>query len=62
VPTHAITMGIGTILESKRIVLLVAGSGKADAVARLRSGEIDPAFPASALWTHKDVVVLRAEC
>jgi len=58
VPTHAITMGIGTILDSKRIVLLVAGSGKEDAVARLRSGEISEAFPASALWKHEDVVVL----
>jgi glucosamine-6-phosphate deaminase len=58
VPTHAITMGIGTILESARIVLLVAGSGKAEAVERLRSGVVDPSFPASALWMHNDVTVL----
>ncbi|HYH10377.1 MAG TPA: glucosamine-6-phosphate deaminase [Thermoanaerobaculia bacterium] len=58
VPTHAITMGIGTILESKRIVLLVAGSGKEEALARLRGGEISEAFPASALWKHDDVTVL----
>jgi glucosamine-6-phosphate deaminase len=57
VPTRAITMGIGTILESKKIVLLVAGSGKEDAVERLRSGELTPDFPASALWTHPDVTV-----
>lgn len=60
VPTHALTMGIGTILDSERIVLLVAGSGKEEAVARLRSGEIDEAFPASALWKHHDVLVLSA--
>lgn len=58
VPTHAITMGIGTILESRRIVLLAAGSGKQEAIARLRGGAIDESFPASALRTHDDVTVL----
>jgi glucosamine-6-phosphate deaminase len=58
VPTHAITMGIGTILESRRIVLLVAGSGKEEALERLESGEVTEWFPASALWTHADATVL----
>ena len=58
VPTEAITMGIGTILESKSIVLLVSGSGKEEAVRRLRSGEVSEDFPASALWRHGDVRVL----
>ncbi len=58
VPTHAITMGIGTILESRAIVLLVGGAGKEEAIARLRSGEISEEFPASALHTHPDVTVL----
>ena len=53
-------MGIGTILESKAIVLLVAGEGKQEAVERRRSGVIDEAFPASALWKHADVTVLVA--
>lgn len=60
VPTHAITMGIATILESRSIVLLVDGRGKEEAVQRLRSGAIDEAFPASALWNHSDVTVLTA--
>lgn len=60
VPTHAITMGIGTILESKRIVLLATGKGKEDAIAKLRSRRIDVTFPASALWTHGNVHVLVA--
>jgi glucosamine-6-phosphate deaminase len=60
VPTHAITMGIGTILDSKRIVLLATGSGKQEAIERLRAREIDITFPASALWTHSDVHVLVA--
>jgi glucosamine-6-phosphate deaminase len=58
VPTHAITMGIGTILESRQIVLLAAGSGKEEAIARLRSAEVSEAFPASALHTHENVLVL----
>jgi glucosamine-6-phosphate deaminase len=60
VPTHAITMGIATILSSQRIVLLVAGQGKQEAVEKLRSGEVDESFPASALWKHQDVTVLTA--
>ena len=60
VPERAITMGIGTILRSAAIVLLVAGHGKEKALDRLRSGEKDEAFPASALWTHGNVRVLTA--
>jgi glucosamine-6-phosphate deaminase len=60
VPTHAITMGIGTILESRAIVLLVGGEGKEQAVENLRGGKVDVAFPASALWLHHDVTVLAA--
>jgi glucosamine-6-phosphate deaminase len=60
VPTHAITMGIATILESKRIILLVAGNGKETALERLQSREVSPEFPASALWKHPDVTVLAA--
>jgi glucosamine-6-phosphate deaminase len=58
VPTHAITMGIATILESKSIVLLGSGASKKAAIERLRSGEIAQSFPASALWKHPDVTVL----
>ncbi len=58
VPTHAITMGIATILESREIVLLASGERKRDAVARLRSTEQSVNFPASALWRHANVRVL----
>lgn len=60
VPSQAITMGIATIMSSKRIVLLATGSGKQEAIARLRSREINVDFPASALWTHPNVHVLVA--
>ncbi len=61
VPTRAITIGIGTILESRRIVLLASGERKREALARLRAGEIEEAFPASALWRHPEVTVLVSE-
>jgi len=60
VPTHAITMGIGTILESKSIILLASGEKKRPAIERLRSGDITEDFPASALWRHPNVTVLTA--
>jgi glucosamine-6-phosphate deaminase len=58
VPTHAITMGIATILDSKAIVLLASGARKREAIVRLRAGEQSVGFPASALWTHHNVIVL----
>jgi glucosamine-6-phosphate deaminase len=60
VPTHAITMGIGTILDSREIVLLASGARKREAIERLRSGVQSPDFPASALWAHPNVRVLVA--
>ena len=60
VPERAITIGIGTILDSAEIVLLVAGHGKEIALQRLRSHEQDESFPASALWRHGNVRVLTA--
>ena len=60
VPTRAITMGISTILSSRRIVLLASGEKKKTAIERLRGGEQSEDFPASALWTHADVTVLVA--
>ncbi|MFD1020026.1 glucosamine-6-phosphate deaminase [Thalassobacillus hwangdonensis] len=58
VPTKAITMGIHTIMESKRILLLVSGKGKSDAVERLLNGRMTEDFPASILHHHPDVTVV----
>jgi len=60
VPTHSITMGIATILESREIVLMASGAGKRPAIERLRSGVVSEDFPASALWGHPRVTVLVA--
>ncbi|SDM72193.1 glucosamine-6-phosphate deaminase [Bacillus sp. OK048] len=58
VPTHAITMGIASILESKEILLLVSGENKAEALSKLFNGEISEDFPASALKNHHHVTVI----
>lgn len=58
VPRRAITMGIGTILDSRRIVLLAAGEKKRRAIEALRSGVVSEAIPASALHNHQNVLVL----
>ncbi|MFC3041773.1 glucosamine-6-phosphate deaminase [Virgibacillus xinjiangensis] len=58
VPKQAITMGIETIMESKRILLLVSGRNKREALARLMEGEVSEEFPASVLWRHPNVQVI----
>lgn len=55
VPRRAITMGIGTILEARRIVLMATGSAKAEAVRCAIEEDADPANPASLLQQHDDV-------
>jgi glucosamine-6-phosphate deaminase len=52
VPFHAITMGIGTILEAKRLLLLATGASKAAAVAAAVEGPLAAMCPASALQLH----------
>lgn len=58
VPPRAITMGIGTILQSRRIVLLALGADKAEIVARAIAGPVTSEVPASALQTHPNVQVM----
>lgn len=58
VPTHALTMGIQTIMRAKEIILLASGKSKAEAVARLLTGEASESFPASVLLTHPNVTVI----
>lgn len=62
VPHHVITMGIGTILESRHCLLLAFGQKKARAIAEAIEGPITAMNPASALQMHPKVtVVLDAE-
>lgn len=57
-PARALTMGIGTIIESRSILLLAAGADKAAAVRAALRGPLTEAVPASALQRHPDVEVL----
>ncbi|HZK24591.1 MAG TPA: glucosamine-6-phosphate deaminase [Oscillospiraceae bacterium] len=54
VPTQAITMGIKTIMQAQKILLLANGAGKAQAVKDTILGEINPHVPASILQLHDD--------
>lgn len=57
-PTHAITMGIATIMAARSCVLLATGASKAPAIARLASGRRDIQCPATALLDHSDLSVV----
>ncbi|PYS41397.1 MAG: glucosamine-6-phosphate deaminase [Acidobacteria bacterium] len=61
VPLRAITMGIGTILEARRILLLAAGASKAGAVERALRGPVSQSVPASALQLHPHVIAILDE-
>jgi glucosamine-6-phosphate deaminase len=57
-PQCAITMGIGTILEARKILLLATGASKASAVVKSIEGPVTSAVSASALQLHPDVTFL----
>ncbi len=58
VPAEALSMGIGTILQARRIVLVATGAKKADCIAQTVNGRITTRVPASILQVHRDVEVL----
>lgn len=57
VPVYAITMGVGTILEAKEIILLANGKNKADAIAEAIEGPVTSMVTASALQLHSSTKV-----
>ena len=57
VPKQAVTMGIGTILEAKSILLMASSAGKAEIVRAALEGDVSEQVPASFLQTHPDVQV-----
>ena len=57
VPTHSVTMGIKTVMNARRIILMALGKGKADIVKKFIQGEVTPEVPASVLQLHPDVEV-----
>ena len=58
VPRQALTMGIGTIMAARRVLVAVSGADKAEAVRLAFTGPITPAVPASILQLHPDVVLV----
>ncbi len=57
-PEYAVTMGIGSIMRAKRILLIATGAAKAEAIRNTVKGPISPACPASVLRLHPDAVLL----
>ena len=58
VPTKALTMGIGSILKAKKIIILAGGKEKSDAIAELLTDDINTDNPATMLKVHPDVVLI----
>ena len=56
--SSAITQGLGTIMEAKRIVLMAKGKGKAEGVRRFLKGKVGVGAPASVLRTREQVEVV----
>lgn len=61
VPKHCLTQGLGTILRSRRLILLAFGEGKADAVAGAVEGPVTASLPGSVIQLHPEVTVIVDE-
>lgn len=61
VPKQAYTMGIKTIMQAKKILIVVNGENKADIVGRAFFGPVTPEVPASILQLHNDVTLVGDE-
>jgi glucosamine-6-phosphate deaminase len=58
VPTQAVTMGIGSIMQAKKILIIALGAKKAAAIKQLIDGNVTPMCPASVLQFHTDVTLM----
>lgn len=61
VPKFAFSMGIKSIMQAKKILLVVSGEAKADALNKSLHGPITPAVPGSILQLHNDVTIVADE-
>jgi glucosamine-6-phosphate deaminase len=61
VPKQALSMGIGTIMHAKRILLIANGKSKAEAIAKVVTGPVTPEVPGSILQLHPDVTIVCDE-
>lgn len=61
VPKYAYTMGIQTIMQAKKILIVISGKDKAEIVKKAFFGPVTPAVPASILQMHNDVILVADE-
>ena len=61
VPTAAYTMGVGTVMAARRVLMIVTGADKADILRRAFCGPVTPWVPASILQFHPDVTLICDE-
>jgi glucosamine-6-phosphate deaminase len=61
VPTQAVTMGLGSIMKAKKIILLASGEKKAEIISKLVEDKISTRVPASMLQVHPNVLVIVDE-
>ena len=61
VPTAALTMGIGTVMAARKIVMIITGADKADILHKVFYGPVKPEVPGSILQFHPDVTVICDE-
>ena len=61
VPKQALSMGIGTIMRARKIVMVVNGADKAETVRKMVYGPVTPELPASILQFHPNVTVFLDE-
>jgi galactosamine-6-phosphate isomerase len=60
-PTHGMTLGIADLLAARKILLLVTGAGKEQALAKFLEGTSTPEVPASLLWPHPALEIFLDE-
>lgn len=61
VPKYAYTMGIGTIMSAKTVLMAVSGMAKAEIVKEMVCGKVTPKVPASILQFHSDAIIIADE-
>ena len=61
VPKQAYTMGIKSIMQARKILVIISGESKADILKEILYGPITPAIPASILQLHNDVTIVADE-
>ncbi|HNR31748.1 MAG TPA: 6-phosphogluconolactonase [Candidatus Hydrogenedentes bacterium] len=57
-PTHGLTLGMGDLLRSRKLLLLVSGADKRPAMRALLDQRLRTEFPASFLWLHRNLTVI----